>query len=216
MAGMVPSVLSTVVLCVVLLPAVWGVTYSCSSFLDKDTKQCGSKYCCGNCNNKYCCSEKKYQLTQQQQEQCLARSSPSIALMLGVIFGSIFAITSCVGLVICCVTPCCLIHRKFQERRNQRQQTQRLAAGLAQYQLYPPGYQSVPVQTGFGDPPLPTAPPPSYQEATDPANFPPPFTHGHPMDSFQPPGQSNAPSSHLAEYAQRPYNPSYGTQTYPG
>ncbi|XP_067360940.1 protein shisa-4-like isoform X1 [Channa argus] len=228
MAVMVLSVLSTLVLCMVLLPAVWGVTYSCTSYWDHDdfyhdTKQCGSQYCCGNCNKKYCCREKKYQLTQQKQEQCPARRKVSIAIILGAIFGSIFALIPCVALVICCVTPCCLIHRKFQERHNQREQNLITIVNVPQrplptsgVQVSFPEYQWVPVEPGFGEPPLPTAPPLSYLEATDPAHFPAPFSQGHPMYPLQPPGQPIASSPHLAEYSQLPCNPSYGTQAFTG
>ncbi|XP_026203326.1 protein shisa-5-like [Anabas testudineus] len=231
MAGIVSSVLSTlVILCLSLLPAESGLTYTCSSYWDHDdfyhdTQKCGSQYCCGDCNKRYCCSEKKYRLTQEQQDSCPVRPGnqskfSSIAIILGAIFGCIVALIPCVALIICCVTPCCLIHKKCQERRNQRNQTvitTVIGAPLqpptpSGHQPSHPGYQPEPVQPGFGDYPMPSAPPPSYQEATDPANFPAPFTRGHPMYPSQPPGQSYEllPLSH--GFAQHPYNPAYDPQ----
>uniref|UniRef100_A0A3Q1JSL4 Shisa N-terminal domain-containing protein n=1 Tax=Anabas testudineus TaxID=64144 RepID=A0A3Q1JSL4_ANATE len=171
-------------------------------------EECGwitcHRYCCGDCNKRYCCSEKKYRLTQEQQDSCPVRS----------IFGCIVALIPCVALIICCVTPCCLIHKKCQERPVI---TTVIGAPLqpptpSGHQPSHPGYQPEPVQPGFGDYPMPSAPPPSYQEATDPANFPAPFTRGHPMYPSQPPGQSYEllPLSH--GFAQHPYNPAYDPQ----
>lgn len=136
----------------------------------------------------------------------------SIAIILGAIFGCIVALIPCVALIICCVTPCCLIHKKCQERRNQRNQSmlqfsqwkvmvtvegkvlcvtphQTIFQTKLNLWIYPavittvigaplqpptpsghqpshPGYQPEPVQPGFGDYPMPSAPPPSYQEAS--------------------------------------------------
>uniref|UniRef100_A0A3Q3QHS8 Shisa N-terminal domain-containing protein n=1 Tax=Monopterus albus TaxID=43700 RepID=A0A3Q3QHS8_MONAL len=211
------------VLCVILLPAVWGrKTDYCSSYWDQDgffydTIDCGFEYCCGDCNKKYCCSEKKYQITQEQQKGCAAGPKVNISMILGIIFGCVVPIIFCVALVICCVAPCCLLYKRCKERRNPRPHTvisTTAVVGVPQQPLPPsghqlsyPGYQPVPVQPGYEDPSHATAPPPSYLEAIDPAHFPGPFTQGHPT---QPLGPPHAPSPHLEELAQPPYNPSYG------
>ncbi|TKS70616.1 hypothetical protein D9C73_005936 [Collichthys lucidus] len=68
------------------------------------------------------------------------------------------------------------------------------------YQPAHPGYQPVPVHPGYGGLPNPTAPPPSYMEATDPA-----YSPGQPM--YPMPSQPYAPPN---EFVQPPYNPAYG------
>ncbi|XP_070758859.1 protein shisa-5-like [Enoplosus armatus] len=227
---MVSSVLSSLVcvLCVILLPAVWA-DY-CSSYWDTDdfyhdTQQCVTQYCCGSCNKKYCCSETKYSLTEEEQEHCPERpyiqKRSRIAIILGSILGSVLPIVLCVGLIICCVAPCCLFYKKCRKRRNQRSRAVRNTTTVVNvpqqplpasgYQPSYPGYQPVPVQPGHGGPPVPTAPPPSYLEATDPAHSPVAFSPGHPMYPF--PSQPYAPPPHLGELAQPPYNPSYGPKS---
>ncbi|XP_070693394.1 protein shisa-5-like [Pempheris klunzingeri] len=228
-AVMVSSALYSLVcvVCVVLLPAVWAD--DCSSYRDADgyyhdSQQCLSpEFCCGNCNQKFCCTEKKYSLT---QESCPGSMSgyakkTSTAVILGSIFGSIFLIILCI-VIVCCVAPCCLFYKKCRKGRSQRHQivdvrNTTTAVYAPQQPLSPsghqpsyPGYQPVPVQRGYGGyegPPIPTAPPPSYMEATDPALSPVAFSPGYPMALF--PNQPYAPSTHLDELAQPPYNPSY-------
>nr|XP_046239244.1 protein shisa-5-like isoform X2 [Scatophagus argus] len=210
---------------VILLPAVWAD--ECSSYWDTDgfyheTQQCVSQYCCGDCNNRYCCNEKKYRLTQEKQESCPGGVSlgqkRKIAILLGSILGSIIPIIVCVGLIICCVAPCCLFYKKCRKGRNQRHQpgtttTTAVYAAPQQplspsgYQPSYPGYQPVPVQPGYGGSPDPTAPPPSYLEATNPGHSSAAFSPGHPM--YPLPSQA-WPPPHSDELAQPPYNPAYG------
>ncbi|XP_051271740.1 protein shisa-5 [Dicentrarchus labrax] len=215
---MVSSVLSCLVcvLCVIVLPAVWA-DY-CSSYWDTDgqyhdDQQC-SQYCCGNCNQKYCCNENKYRLTQGKQDRCSGRPSYAknhIPMLLGSILGTIFPIIFCVSLIVCCVAPCCLCYKKC--RKGQRPQTVATIVNLPQqptspsgYQPSYPGYQPVPVQPGYVGPPIPTAPPPSYMEATDPA-YPPAFSQGQLMYPYS--NQLYGPPPNIHELDQLPYNPSY-------
>ncbi|XP_022604036.1 protein shisa-5-like isoform X1 [Seriola dumerili] len=222
---MVSSVLSSLVcvLCVILLPAVWA-DY-CSSYrgtdgLYHDPLQCGSQYCCGDLNKIYCCSEQENRLFQENKEGHFERLSrrPDIAAIIGSIATIIIPIFICVILIICCVCPCCLLYKKCRERRNGMQQTviTTTVVNPPQPPLTPfgyepshPGYQPVPVLHGYGGPPMPTAPPPSYLEATYPAHSPVPYPQGQPMYPLPPPGQNYPPPSHLDELVQMPYNPSY-------
>ncbi|XP_071350236.1 protein shisa-5-like isoform X2 [Trachinotus anak] len=216
-AVMVSSVLSILVCtwCVIPLQAVWA-DY-CSSYKDTDgfyhdDLQCGSQYCCGDWNKKYCCSEEENRLPQVYEEgrhERLSRAFVIAPIVVGVV--AIITVTVCVALIICCVCPCCPLHKKCCERRNQRQQTvitttvfnaPQLPLSPTGYQPSQPGYLPVPVMHGYGGPPTPTAPPPSYQEAI-------PFPQGQPMYPFPPPGQNYLPPPHSDELEQLPYNPSY-------
>lgn len=215
---MVSRVLSSLVcvLCVILLPAVWA-DY-CSSYRDMagyshDAQQCGSMYCCGDCNHKYCCSDWKQQLSQEKQQHCSGRPNydkkNKIGTLLGSILGSVFPIILCVGLVICCVAPCCLFYKKCRKGRNQRNQT---VVNVPNQPLSPfgnqpshPGYQLTPTQPGFGGLPFPTAPP-TY-EVADPGRPPGAFTPGMQVIGY--PGQPYAPPPNSNELAPLPYNPSY-------
>ncbi|XP_040890124.1 protein shisa-5-like [Toxotes jaculatrix] len=225
MAVMVWSVSSSLVcvLCVILLPAVWADI--CTSYRDEDgvyhgVQLCRFQYCCGNCQNKYCCSDQENQLSQKKQEDCPGRpvsaKQINIAAILGGIFATIILIILCVVLIICFLSPSCLFYKKCRKGHNQRRQTvtttnvvnvpqQPLSPSV--YQPSYPGYQPVPALHGYGGPPIPTAPPHSYLEASDPTHFPAPFLDGQPMYPLQPP---SALPSHSDELAQPPYNPSYG------
>ncbi|XP_071400634.1 protein shisa-5-like [Centroberyx affinis] len=82
----------------------------------------------------------------------------------------------------------------------------------AQYQggQYPggqyPGYQPVPLQLGYGAQPMPTAPPPSYMEASySPVSMPYSPAQGLPVY----PSQPHALPPHLDDLAHPPYNPAY-------
>ncbi|XP_044067537.1 protein shisa-5-like [Siniperca chuatsi] len=221
---MVSSVLSSLVcvVCVILLPAV--CADYCSSYWDTDgfyhdTQQCVTQdFCCGSCEKKHCCSLKKYSL---KQEGCAGSPSDKkkhyIAMLLGSILGTIFPIILCVGLIVCCVAPCCLFYKKCRKGRNHRNQTVLYTTAVdnaPQQPLFPsgyqpsyPGYQPVHVLPGYGGPAVPSAPPPSYLEATDPAYSPVAFTPGLPMYPF--PDQPYEPQPHPDKLAQLPYNPSY-------
>ncbi|XP_029286544.1 protein shisa-5-like [Cottoperca gobio] len=196
----------------------------CSSFVDTDgyqhlAEQCGSRYCCGNCKRKYCCSDRIYYFSQAKQERCQG-SYPShkktnrTAIILGSIIGAGLPILFCVGLITCCVAPCCLCYKKCRKGHNRNPQTARFVTTVVNvpqqplapsgYQPSYPGYQPVPAQPGYGGLPNPTAPP-SYIEAINPVAIPP----GLPMLPF--PGQPYAPPPpHTDEFAPLPYNPSYG------
>ncbi|XP_067443008.1 protein shisa-5-like [Thunnus thynnus] len=231
MASVVVSSL-VCLLCVILPPAVWA-DY-CRGYWDTnghfyDPQQCGTRYCCGNCNSKYCCSEKENRLPEEKQELCSMRSSygkkSKIAILLGSIIGSIIPIILCVSLIICCVAPCCLCYKKCCRKGRNRSRTHTshvvmttlTPANTPQQPVLPsgyqpsyPGYQSVPVQSGYEGPPVPTAPPPpSYLESeADPAYSPGLFSPGQPTYPFQLQPYTLPP--HSAELAQPPYNPSYG------
>lgn len=141
----------------------------------------------------------------------------NIAVLTGSILGAIFPILICVGLIICFVAPCCCFYKMCRKRHNRRHQTTTNTITVVSTPLQPlspagyqpsyPGYQPVPFQPGHGGLSNPTAPPPSYWEATSPAHSPVAFTPGQPMHPF--PGQPYALSPQSDELAQPPYNPSY-------
>ncbi|KAF7664573.1 hypothetical protein LDENG_00169330 [Lucifuga dentata] len=64
-----------------------------------------------------------------------------------------------------------------------------------------PGYHSVPVHPGYGAQPVPSAPPPTYMEATA-------FVQGQPM--YSPASLQSHGLQHLDDLDHPPYNPSYG------
>ncbi|XP_071778806.2 protein shisa-5-like isoform X2 [Centroberyx gerrardi] len=237
-AAMVSGVLSSLAcaLFVTLLPAV--SADDCPSYWDTssdfhDVQQCGSSYCCGTCNKKYCCTDARFRLSQDKQERCTESSGITkgkrIALLVGSILGTLFPIIICVCLIICCVSPCCFLYKKCQRRRSRRPQTvintavvnaplQPSAPSGHQHPYqggqYPggqyPGYQPVPLQFGYGAQPMPTAPPPSYMEASyAPVSMPYSPAPGQPVYPFQHPSQPHALPPHLDDLAHPPYNPSY-------
>uniref|UniRef100_A0A4W6DXM0 Shisa N-terminal domain-containing protein n=1 Tax=Lates calcarifer TaxID=8187 RepID=A0A4W6DXM0_LATCA len=125
--------------------------------------QCGTMHCCGGCNKKYCCSEQENYLSQED----------SVG---GIV--SVFPVVFCVALVVCFVCPCCMLHQRCCKRRETESVTLPtvvinptdvpLQTGSPSgYQLFYLGYQPVPVQHGRGGQPVPTAPPPSYMEASE-------------------------------------------------
>uniref|UniRef100_A0A3P8S7E5 Shisa N-terminal domain-containing protein n=1 Tax=Amphiprion percula TaxID=161767 RepID=A0A3P8S7E5_AMPPE len=89
----------------------------CTSYTDWNgvshrTQQCSmSYYCCGDCTYKYCCRDQTQRITQSQQERsCFNQDT--------LILGSVFPIILCVGLIICCVAPCCLCYKKCRKGGN--------------------------------------------------------------------------------------------------
>ncbi|KAM9860038.1 protein shisa-5-like [Aulostomus maculatus] len=209
------------VLCVILFPIAWA-DY-CTGYWDNlsvyhEVQQCGSIFCCGNCNRKYCCNKQILSFTQEAQGNCVDRPKfekrSQFAVIAGSILGSIVPLVSCVSLIICCMAPCCLCYKKCRERRRQTVVNtvvhipQQPHASLG-YQPSYPGYLPVPVQPGYGGPLMPSAPPPTYLEATDPAFSPGGFPQGHPMYPLQPINQPYALPAHPDGLAEPPYNPSY-------
>ncbi|KAM3621066.1 uncharacterized protein V6R79_005498 [Siganus canaliculatus] len=142
----------------------------------------------------------------------LKRTSISLGAILGIISGTAIAVILCVGLIICCVAPCCLLYKKCRQRHNERQSVRSTTVVNTPMQPLPPsghhpthpGYLPVPVQPGYGRSPNPTAPPPSYSEATGASAPPVSFSQGQLMYPY--PSQ---PSPHTDDFAPLPYNPSY-------
>ncbi|GAA6228043.1 protein shisa-5-like [Lates japonicus] len=200
---------------VILVPAVWADF--CSSHWDADghhheSFQCGIMHCCGGCNKKDCCSEQENYLSQEDCPRGDNTEHISLPAVGGIV--SVFPVVICVALVVCFVCPCCMLHEKCCKRRRRGQQIVINATNVppqlgspSGYQLFYPGYQSVPVQHGRGGQPVPTAPPPSYMEAMGPALFPGQFSPGQPMYPLQLPGQPYGLP--LSELEHPPYNPSY-------
>ncbi|XP_004068715.1 protein shisa-5-like [Oryzias latipes] len=199
------------VFCVVLLRTVWGDL--CISYRDMDgnfheARQC-SKYCCGDCSFKNCCNDKKLRFTQEKQEQCF-ESSVSTAVLVGIIVGTLIPVILAVTLLICCLAPCCLCYRKCRKGHSPRSYGSAVNASQpaqpqSANQPSNAGYQPV---SAFEGPPMPTAPPPSYIDSTDPVTV--DFTHGLPMYHINSTGEPETPPpSYTEELAQPPYNPSF-------
>uniref|UniRef100_A0A3P8S7Z6 Shisa N-terminal domain-containing protein n=1 Tax=Amphiprion percula TaxID=161767 RepID=A0A3P8S7Z6_AMPPE len=120
-------------------------------FISGSLSICMSYYCCGDCTYKYCCRDQTQRITQSQQEPCFNQDT--------LILGSVFPIILCVGLIICCVAPCCLCYKKCRKGGNRTHTVVQPAVqphSPGGYQPDYPGYHPVP---GFGDP-MPPAPPP--------------------------------------------------------
>ncbi|KAM9361653.1 uncharacterized protein ABDE67_022710 [Symphorus nematophorus] len=213
---MVSRVLSSLVcvLCVILLPAVWAEY--CKSYTDgygqyHNTQNCGSQYCCGYCNHKQCCRDQRYRLN---QDRCPGGTGSkdkkkSLPALLGSILGSILPIALCVGLVICCVAPCCFCYKKCRKGGN-RSHPPMMDAPMqplspSGYQPGFPGYQ--PAQPGFGGG-LPNPAPPPYMDNHNPGLPGVPYGPGQPMYPMLP-GQLFAEPPQSDELEQPPYNPSY-------
>ncbi|XP_065810762.1 protein shisa-4-like [Labrus bergylta] len=215
MAVMVSGVWSSlvVVLCGILLPAVFAEY--CSSFTGTngyyyEKQQCDNHYCCGTCSQMYCCDDRSYRITQDEQYYCTGSTSNNdkrskLATLLGSILGSVLPVLLCVGLVICCVAPCCLFYKKCRKRNNQRQPNATVIHTPQQPNSpsRQPGYQPVPVQPGFGGMPNPNAPPPYYGGNPAPPSA--PFSPGQPMYPIQP----NIPPAYPGLFTQPAYNPSH-------
>uniref|UniRef100_A0AAQ5Z9H2 Shisa N-terminal domain-containing protein n=1 Tax=Amphiprion ocellaris TaxID=80972 RepID=A0AAQ5Z9H2_AMPOC len=132
----------------------------CTSYTDWNgvshrTQQCSmSYYCCGDCTYKYCCRDQTQRITQSQQERsCFNQDTlPGVntnktnrpGVLLGSILGSVFPIILCVGLIICCVAPCCLCYKKCRKGGN------RTHTGRPQVWLYGDGENPVTPGVVFG------------------------------------------------------------------
>ncbi|KAJ0068456.1 hypothetical protein NL108_008407 [Boleophthalmus pectinirostris] len=123
--------------------------------------------------------------------------------LIGAVCGSIFQIVLCVGVISGCVSLCCWCHKRCRRRRPQNGVNVIYVPAPVPpegYQLSLPNYYSAPVSPPNIGPPLPTTPPPSYQEATSPGLY--------PLDiSQRPPLYPNPPS--LGQNSQQPHNPEY-------
>ncbi|KAL3978769.1 hypothetical protein ACER0C_019831 [Sarotherodon galilaeus] len=185
-SAMPSSILSSLVcvLCVVVVPAVWAD--HCHSYWDTngvfhDTQEC-EKYCCGDCRTKYCCSDIKYSLTEKKQELCFRRSA-RVKRSYHVEYVGIgvpVPILVCTGLIICCVTRCCSCCRTSKKKNPSRE----MITVVNSTTVVNTVYQPVPAAT-----PMPTTPPPSYQESV-------PFTQSQPMRFFQRVSQPSAAALH--------------------
>ncbi|XP_041836539.1 protein shisa-5-like [Melanotaenia boesemani] len=209
-SGILPNVLC--IWCIVVVPAVWAD--DCNSYWDMndnyhDVQSC-YMYCCGNCNDRYCCSDKKNSLTQEKQDGCpgsVNNKSKNIALIMGNVIGALILIIICVTVITCCMVPCCLCYKKCRKTHNQRQIAMITTVNTPQPTVSPTGYQSVPRHEG---PPMPTAPPPSYLESTNPAPSTFVFSQGQPMYTGQASSEPHSELPHSDALVQPPYNPSYG------
>ncbi|XP_013859545.1 protein shisa-5 [Austrofundulus limnaeus] len=198
------------VFCLLLIQAVWAdicTGYWGQNGIFYNDQQC-SKYCCGNCNYKVCCSNKNLRLTEEAQRQCPSNRPFDIGLIVGITCAVVIPVMLGVTLIVCCVSPHCLIYKCCRKRHNQRQtsvtnttvNTPQSPHSPSGHQPTYAGYQSVPGHEG-----MPSAPPPSYLEITAPASFP----QGHPL---HPLSQPESPPPYSEEIDQPPYNPSYASQ----
>ncbi|XP_041639532.1 protein shisa-5-like [Cheilinus undulatus] len=179
---------------------------NCNSYTDSygnyyDTQHCMGAYCCGTCNQRSCCTNRQYRLSEKDQRLCdnsyASDGRSKLATLLGSILGTILPILLCVGLVICCVAPCCLFYKKCRKGRS-RTPTGPTVIHMPQQPNHPsinPGYQPVPVQPGMGGLPNPSGPPPYNPGSAA-------FTPGQPMYPLVPPAQPGG-------FSQPPYNPAY-------
>ncbi|XP_049894342.1 protein shisa-4-like [Epinephelus moara] len=222
MAVMVSRVLFCLVcvLCSLLIQTVWAEI--CTSYVDTNGnqhrgQQCGNYYCCGNCYQRSCCSDRSYRISQEDQQRCSKGSGhgkSKLGTLLGSILGSIFPIILCVGVVICCMAPCCLFYKKCRKGRSRGSQAPPTMISGPQlpfppsnnYPSHPGGYHSVPGQPGFGGLPNPSAPPP-YMGGNNPPHGQGGFNPGMPMVNFIGPPLESAPPSN--DNAPLPYNPAY-------
>ncbi|XP_028262541.1 protein shisa-4-like isoform X2 [Parambassis ranga] len=213
------------VLFVFVVPTVWATF--CHSYWDKagyfhDIQPC-FMFCCGDCTHRYCCSDRKDRLTKENQDLCLARSAPSKinknpVLVVGSILGTLFPFIICVGMIICCLAPCCWCYkncRKGRRRRHTAVVNTTVVHALPEpsspeYRLPYSAYQ--PSYPGHVGAPVPTAPPPSYQESMNQAHSPVNFSQGQVMyNPHQHPSQL-----YSDECVQPPFNPSYQLNHYAG
>lgn len=123
----------------------------------------------------------------------------------GLIFIYICPVLFCVVLITCCVAMCCWCRKRCHRRREPNVVT-------VSSVMHPPPpvpscgcqpsclhYQPVPFTPGYSSAPVPSAPPPSYQEATDPSYF--NMTQGGMMYHSVP--QQTDGNTH------QPFNPAY-------
>ncbi|XP_029908034.1 protein shisa-5-like [Myripristis murdjan] len=214
----VSSSLALALLCVTLFPSI-SADY-CTSYWDRngqyhDLKQCGFDYCCGNCYQKYCCSDSSYRLTADEQRRCPERpvhgGGKSFFTILGSVLGSVFPVITCVGIVICCLCPCCLLYKKCRKRGSRGHQTVVInpppqpptPSGYPQpyYGDQYPDFRLLQLQAGPG---ATAPPPPPYLEDSPPGSSAVPV----PYDQIAlAQGQPEYPSQ--SDFAQPPYNPSF-------
>ncbi|XP_008280315.1 protein shisa-5-like [Stegastes partitus] len=207
------NVLFVCVLCVVVFPAIWAEY--CSSYKDKygvshGAQQCSMAYCCGDCTYKFCCRDQSQRLSQSQQERCSTRpggdKTNRTGVLLGSILGSVFPIILCVGLIICCVAPCCLCYKKCRKGGSRGHSIVQPPMHPQSPSGYQPGYPGYHPGPGYGGMPMPPAPP--YMANNGPG-YPAPFNPGMPMYPLHPAGQVYAEPPQSEEHVQPPYNPSY-------
>ncbi|KAF4097510.1 protein shisa-5-like [Onychostoma macrolepis] len=139
------------------------------------------EFCCGTCDENYCCSDPQKILT---IEDCLFKGlkfspkfSPqndAVPIVIGV--STLGAIIIIVLFLICWICPCCYLYKKF---RNPGPVTTTTTVVTRQYLPQPSAviqggqylsYQALPNTLPCGGQPMPTGPPPSYQEAVGPGN----------------------------------------------
>ncbi|XP_033822813.1 submaxillary gland androgen-regulated protein 3A-like [Periophthalmus magnuspinnatus] len=127
---------------------------------------------------------------------------------IGAVCGSIFQIVLCVGVISGCVSLCCWCHKRCRRRRRPQNGVNVIyvPAPVPPEGFHPslPNYYP-PVSPPNIGLPIPTAPPPSYQEATSTGPFSPDVSQRPPMYPTHPP---------LDQISQQPYNPEYSLPKY--
>ncbi|XP_036958090.1 protein shisa-4-like isoform X2 [Acanthopagrus latus] len=177
-----------------------------------DSQQCYSQYCCGYCTQRYCCADQRYRLAQDRCSQGTNQGGKNkLPTVLGSTLGTIFPLILIVGVIICCVAPCCFCYKKCRKGGNRGRQPvigpgpMHPHSPSGGYQPAYPGFQPGPAQPGFGGMPNPGAPPPSYFN-NDPGYNPAAFGPAQPMYPF---GQLFATPPDSDETVQPPFNPAY-------
>ncbi|XP_015203759.1 protein shisa-5 isoform X1 [Lepisosteus oculatus] len=220
---------------------------------------CENRYCCGRFSDKLDEDEQKTCFIRRRWDEMgksgeIAYSawesmttSHTSGMGMSIAIGVTIFIIFIIIIISCCTCSCCCLYKMCRKPPRPIVTTTATTTVMqipypqqpAAPQTYPgpqyPGYQPVPVQPGYGNQPLPTAPypgqqyaptypasgpPPPYQEAVPgPAPYPPQpaYSPAHPPASYdcgQPayPPQQGYPAQPDYNSSQPAYNPAYMDQ----